>query len=66
METVEALKIQISSLNQNEVNELLNYLQNLDNTSKGGLLENLKNIKIDAPKDFSGNVDNFLYSGNSQ
>ncbi len=65
METVEALKIQISSLSKNELEELMKYMHNLENSDKGSLMDNLKNIKIDAPKDFSGNIDNFLYSGNA-
>jgi hypothetical protein len=65
MEKVEALKIQIKSLNKNEIEDLLIYIKNIENEKNGGLLNNLKEIKIDAPKDFSSNIDNFLYTQNS-
>ena len=65
METVEALKIQIKSLNKNEIEELLIYMKNIENENNGGILNNLKKIKIDASQDFSSNIDNFLYTQNS-
>jgi hypothetical protein len=64
METVEALKIQIKSLNKNEIEDLLIYMKNIENENNGGILNNLKKIKIDASKDFSSSIDNHLFTEN--
>ncbi len=62
METIEHIKGQINSLKENEFDEPLNYMNNLKHNNKGNFFDNLKKISIDAPKDFSGNVYNYLYS----
>ena len=63
METIDLIKSQISTLNNNELKDLMFFIQNIEKKYSKSIIENLKNIKIDAPADFASNIDNYLYSG---
>jgi hypothetical protein len=64
MTTKELIKTEIDKLDEEDLNELYNFIQTLAQskarTGKRGLLSALQEIQIDAPEDFAANLDIYL------
>ncbi len=64
MTTKELIKAEIDNLNEEDLDELYNFVQTLaqskTRTGKQGLLTKLQEIRIDAPADFAANLDLYL------
>ena len=61
MATKELVKAEIETLNDEQINEIYGFIQDLKTPKeKKSLMEALMDIKIDAPKDFAVNHDLYL------
>lgn len=64
MTTKELINAEMDKLDEDGLNELYNFVQNLAQSKaragKRGLLSKLQEIQIDAPEDFAANLDLYL------
>ncbi|MDB9307304.1 hypothetical protein PN471_01250 [Aphanizomenon sp. CS-733/32] len=68
MTTKELIQAEIDKIPEQELNELYQLIKdftNKKNSTKKGILSQLKQIKIQGPTDFSVNFDKYLYQQES-
>ncbi len=59
MMTLDLIQAKLTLLDESNLQQIYAFMENLPKP-KPGLLNKLRQIQIDAPSDFSGNIDHYL------
>jgi hypothetical protein len=61
MTTLDLIQSKLTQLDESNLQQIYAFIENLPQpTTKSGLLKKLRQIQIDAPTDFTSNLDQYL------